>query len=532
LELIMRKEQVTMKKNLILFGAVIFLALIVAGGWWWRSRASAASSPTAFEATGVLEARQAHLSTEVGGQVVEVLVEEGQRVKAGQVLVKLDGSLLQSQRDQAQAAVQAALANLALLQAGATEEQIAAAEAQLAQANASLSAAQAGLYTATGGSRPEEIAAARAFLEQARAGYYDMKVALTNDQVEILRNLATAVEERLEEAKGGKVDLQEDAHNPASGIEAADAAISDLEKLEEDARQTLEAAEDASQPAFGQIEQARLTWETAQKNVIQAQARLDSLERQDRMADESNDAAQAALDDARELAEKAQAAYQALTSGPAAVKLEAAWGEVQRAQEQLAALGVSSQAVPALGQLPVETLIIQVDAAGAAREVAEANLEFVKRGTRSEQIDAAQAQVDVAQAQLEGIDEQIEKLTLTAPGDGIVLARSIEPGEIALPGGTFLEIGKLDVLELTIYLPEDRFGLAEMGQEVSVQVDAYPDRTFKGSLMRIADEAEFTPSNVQTKEDRSRLVYAVVIRMENPDLLLKPGMIADVNLNN
>jgi HlyD family secretion protein len=88
------------------------------------------------------------------------------------------------------------------------------------------------------------------------------------------------------------------------------------------------------------------------------------------------------------------------------------------------------------------------------------------------------------------------------------------------------------VLELTIYLPEDRFGMADLGQEVGVQVDAYPGRTFEGSVTRIADEAEFTPTNVQTKEDRSRLVYAVVIRLENPDLLLKPGMIADVNLNN
>jgi multidrug resistance efflux pump len=181
---------------------------------------------------------------------------------------------------------------------------------------------------------------------------------------------------------------------------------------------------------------------------------------------------------------------------------------------------------------PVETLLAQVDAARAEREVAEANLATVKRGTRSEQIAAARAQVDVAQAQLQGIDEQIKKLTLTAPGDGTVLVRSIEPGEMAAPGGTLLEIGKLDVLELTIYLPEDRFGMADLGQEVGVQVDAYQGRTFEGSIIRLADEAEFTPTNVQTKEDRSRLVYAVVIRLENPDLSLKPGMIADVNLNN
>jgi len=126
------------------------------------------------------------------------------------------------------------------------------------------------------------------------------------------------------------------------------------------------------------------------------------------------------------------------------------------------------------------------------------------------------------------LDAQIDKLTLTAPWDGIVLTRSIEPGSTALPGSTLLEIGRLDRLELTVYLPEDEFGRVPPRQPASVSVDAYPDRTFNGVVLRLADEAEFTPTNVQTKEDRTRLVYAVTISLENPDLSLKPGMIADV----
>jgi HlyD family secretion protein len=82
-------------------------------------------------------------------------------------------------------------------------------------------------------------------------------------------------------------------------------------------------------------------------------------------------------------------------------------------------------------------------------------------------------------------------------------------------------------LELRVYLPEDRFGLVTPGQLANVTVDTYPNREFVGTVLQVADEAEFTPSNIQTKEDRVRLVYAVVISLDNPDLALKPGIIAD-----
>ena len=80
----------------------------------------------------------------------------------------------------------------------------------------------------------------------------------------------------------------------------------------------------------------------------------------------------------------------------------------------------------------------------------------------------------------------------------------------------------------TVYLPEDRFGLVSPGQTASVRVDTYPDRLFEGTVSQVADQAEFTPSNIQTKDDRVRLVYAVTISLDNADLALKPGMIADV----
>lgn len=518
-------------RNLII--AIVLVLVAAGGGGWWLSQASAATEDSPLEATGVIEARQVNVAPEIGGKVIEVLVEEGERVTAGQPLVRLDDSLFVVQRAQAEAALRAAQANLALLKAGATGDQIKAAEAQLAQAEANLRLAQAALDAATAGTRPEDIAAMRAHLDLARTDYSALTVVFTADQIEKVRSALTTAESNLSAATARRDDLAKDTRNPASVIAAAEAAIADSQAAMDAARQAYETVKDESQPYYAQIELARLGWEVAQANVAQAQARLDGLRSDSRTTPDALDAAEATLDDSREHADTAKAAYEALTSGTSAPRLNAAWAEIQRAQMHLAAFGLGGQRAGAAGSpsgapVSVQILLAQIDAATALRDTATANLASLKDGSRSEQIDAAQAQVDAAQAQLDALDLQLKKLTLTAPWDGAVLSRSVEPGQTALPGGTLLEIGRLDALELTVYLPEERFGLVAPGQTATVRVDAYPDRTFTGMVLRVADEAEFTPTNVQTKEDRSRLVYAVVISLDNPDLALKPGMIADV----
>jgi HlyD family secretion protein len=133
-----------------------------------------------------------------------------------------------------------------------------------------------------------------------------------------------------------------------------------------------------------------------------------------------------------------------------------------------------------------------------------------------------------AQAQLDAIDAQIAKLVVYAPSDGTVLERNIEPGEMALAGSTALVIGNLKKLTITVYVPEDRIGEIRSGQAVQFTVDSFPGKTFSGSVSRIADQAEFTPRNVQTAEGRSTTVYAVEITVDNPTPDLKPGMPADV----
>jgi multidrug resistance efflux pump len=128
------------------------------------------------------------------------------------------------------------------------------------------------------------------------------------------------------------------------------------------------------------------------------------------------------------------------------------------------------------------------------------------------------------------MDVQISKLRLLAPRDGIVTERVADPGELAAPGATLLTLANLDQVTLTVYVPDMQMGRVHLGQEADVSVDAYPGETFKGTVTYIAAQAEFTPKNVQTKEERANLVFAVKITLANADHRLKPGMPADATL--
>ncbi len=107
-------------------------------------------------------------------------------------------------------------------------------------------------------------------------------------------------------------------------------------------------------------------------------------------------------------------------------------------------------------------------------------------------------------------------------------ARSIEPGEVLVAGASALSIGQLDHLTITVYLPEDRYGEVSLGDEATVAIDAFPGVTFHASVVRIADQAEYTPRNVQTEEGRRTTVFAVELAVDDSSGRLKPGMPADV----
>ncbi len=120
---------------------------------------------------------------------------------------------------------------------------------------------------------------------------------------------------------------------------------------------------------------------------------------------------------------------------------------------------------------------------------------------------------------------------ITSPIDGVVLERLIEPGELAGTGVTLMVVANLDDLQLKVYVPEDRYGQIALGQTYSVTVDSFPGQSFSGKVSHIADQAEFTPRNVQTTDSRKSTVFAITLDLVSSGGKLKPGMPADVHFS-
>lgn len=187
-------------------------------------------------------------------------------------------------------------------------------------------------------------------------------------------------------------------------------------------------------------------------------------------------------------------------------------------------------------QLDAEVAVAEARFADAERRlrVLESGLDPDALAMAQASLAQAQAHLDAARAQeevdLETLDLQLDKLTVHAPSTGIVLTRSVEPGEVVAAGATVMEIGNLDHVTLTVYIPENQYGAVHLGQEATISVDSFPGKTFSGSVTYISDQAEFTPRNVQTVESRSTTVYKIEITLPNPTHDLKPGMPADATL--
>lgn len=145
-------------------------------------------------------------------------------------------------------------------------------------------------------------------------------------------------------------------------------------------------------------------------------------------------------------------------------------------------------------------------------------------------VDVAQRVVEQAEASLNVINVQMSKLASSSPISGVVAAQHVEVGEIVLPGAPVLTITELGKVTLTAYVPESRLGRVKLGQKAVVTIDSYPGESFSGRVVYISPRAVFTPGNIQLKEEREKMVFAVKIALENPEQKLKPGMPADATI--
>ncbi|TGU93970.1 HlyD family efflux transporter periplasmic adaptor subunit, partial [Mesorhizobium sp. M00.F.Ca.ET.186.01.1.1] len=172
----------------------------------------------------------------------------------------------------------------------------------------------------------------------------------------------------------------------------------------------------------------------------------------------------------------------------------------------------------------------QIGTAKAQEQGAQAELDLAREGSTVYTIRALLAAQEQAQARLDQAMLQLDKTRVVAAEDGVLLRSSVEQGEVVKTGATLFTMMKADQLKLVVYIPEAQLNRVQKGQEVGIQVDAYPNETFKGTISRISEKAEFTPKNVQTQDERTKLVFAVTIDVAKGQEKIKPGMPADVLL--
>ncbi len=322
---------------------------------------------------------------------------------------------------------------------------------------------------------------------------------------------------------------------------ALDTAKAQLAQVQAGARaEDIRQAEAALAQAVAARDGAKQSWVNTQAvrdNPQELDARIATAEAQFKAAKYQLEAAQANAISARTRVDAAGGVDQVRVDGKVLVNqwwaaeaaVQAAQATVEGAQRGLQILQ-DMRARPLTLNTQVDAGKAQYDAAVSAVNIAQARLDALKAGATKEQIAVAQAAVKQADAALGILQVQASKMTLKSPVNGIVTRRIAHLGEIAAPNATLLSVTNLDTVKLTIYVPETQIGEIKIGNEFPVKVDSFPTKTFTGKVIFIATQAEFTPRNVQTKNERVNTVFAVRLQLANPNQELKPGMPADAAL--
>jgi HlyD family secretion protein len=357
---------------------------------------------------------------------------------------------------------------------------------------------------------------AQAALDSANAAVQTAEVALESVQLQYDLTLSNALAQEKstriaiwDESKPTEFDQPIWYFSKEERIKAAQAEV-DAKKiaLDEAMKKLDEIGQRAGSSDFLKIEakliQMRLAFQSAQDVLDSTSGASDS--------QELRDAAQIVLDEAEIDLEDAQKDYDdALTTEGATDILEAR-ADAVIAQEAY------DLAVDNLRALQTGTDSPQVQAASKVVEQAQAALEQAKTN------------IVTAQSRLDTIDTQLKKITVYAPMDGVVLTRNVEPGEFIQPGAVALTMANLNELTITVYVPDPRLNEISLGQTATVTIDVSSGEspTFDAEVIHIADQAEFTPRNVQTVEGRRGTVFAIKLKVIDSEGKLKIGMPADV----
>lgn len=285
---------------------------------------------------------------------------------------------------------------------------------------------------------------------------------------------------------------------------------------------TIEVTQTAIAPkTYGQL--VRLAVKEGDK--VQPGQFLFQLQRQDLTAQVTRDEAALA---------KAKTSLRDLEAGARPEELAQAGAQTEAAKWQLDQAAddwTRTQSLVQSGAVSRQT----ADHAQAAFEVARQNyqaasaqLRLLESGYRAEVIAAQRDEVTRSQAVLDGSAALASDTVLASPTAGVVLSKHFEPGEFVAAGAPVLLVADLSDCWVKIYIPSSQLGLIQLGQQAKVMVDSFPNRTFTGHIKEISQQAEFNPRQSLTQKERSNLVFAVKVAVDNADGVLKPGMPADV----
>lgn len=266
--------------------------------------------------------------------------------------------------------------------------------------------------------------------------------------------------------------------------------------------------------------------------VAQAQANLDRLVAGPRP--QELQAARAALDEARAQAlaaeqdwRRAQALIQNEDISRAQhdqfkARFDVTTAAVKRYTENLALLTEGTR------KEDLAAARAQLERAKAALKVTEATRYDIER--KRTDLEARRLDIDRARKNVAVIDSQLDDTSAYSSIDGVVLVKSADPGEVIAAGTSIVTIGDIDRPWLRGYIPQDALGRVKLGQRVKVTSDSYPGKVYNGRVSFIASQAEFTPKQIQTKDERVKLVYRIKIDVENPNRELKHNMPVDAEL--
>ncbi len=203
-------------------------------------------------------------------------------------------------------------------------------------------------------------------------------------------------------------------------------------------------------------------------------------------------------------------------------RFDSTTAQVQSAEQRLALI------IEGPRKTDIESARANVARAEAALKLTEAQRLDIHR--KEEDLDARRADVARSKAGVSVIDSQLDDTRVVSPVDGVVLVKSADPGEVLAAGTPVLTIGEIDKPWLRGYVPQNKLGRIQLGMPVTVRSDSYPDKTYNGKISFIASEAEFTPKQIQTSEERVKLVYRIKVEIDNSKRELKLNMPVDAEI--